>query len=127
MTMSIDRLTRVNELMRREIGESLLRLIPDAGGDASTVTVTHVITSKDLRVARVLVSVRGTPAEQEKTLGQLRRWRTEIQRRVNKDLTLKYTPRLQFQLDSSVADGDRVLQLLARMEEEDVAPDPGMP
>ena len=125
--MSIDRLDRVNELMRREIGDALLRLIPDAGGDASTVTVTHVITSKDLRVARVLVSVRGTPEEQEKMLGRLRRWRTEIQRRINRDLTLKYTPRLHFQLDSSVADGDRILQLLASIEEEESAPDPEQP
>lgn len=125
--MSIDRLDRVNELMRREIGDALLRLIPDAGGDASTVTVTHVITSKDLRVARVLVSVRGTPGEQEKMLGRLRRWRTEIQRRINRDLTLKYTPRLHFQLDSSVADGDRILQLLASIEEEESAPDPEQP
>jgi len=125
--MSVDRLDRVNELMRREIGEALLRLIPDAGGDASTVTVTHVITSKDLRAARVLVSVRGTPEEQEKMLGRLRRWRTEIQRRINRDLTLKYTPRLHFLLDSSVADGDRILQLLASIEEEGSAPDPEQP
>lgn len=130
--MSIDRLTRVNELLRREIGETLLRLIPDAGGDAAGLTVTHVMAGKDLRTARVLVSVRGTPAEQVDVLRQLRRWRAEIQRRINTDLTLKYTPRLNFQLDSSVADGDRILKLLASMEEEEDAaqesvPHPGRP
>jgi len=122
--MSIDRLTRVNELLRREIGEALLRLLPEADGDAAAVTVTHVEANRDLREARVLVSVRGTPEQQEQVLRRIRRWRTEIQRRINTDLALKYTPRLHFRLDASVAKGDHVLRLLAEMEEEEGINDP---
>jgi len=122
--MSVDRLTRVNELLRREIGEALLRLIPESDADASRVTVTHVIASRDLRTARVLVSVRGNTNQQAEFLGHLRRWRVEVQRRINKDLTLKYTPRLHFQLDSSVVEGNHILQLLADMEEKEEALNP---
>ena len=39
------------------------------------------------------------------------------------EIILKYTPVLQFVLDRSVADGDRVLDLLRHMEDEDHAGD----
>ena len=37
---------------------------------------------------------------------------------MSKEVILKYTPVLQFVLDHSVADGDRVLDLLRHMEDE---------
>jgi ribosome-binding factor A len=50
-------------------------------------------------------------------LALLRRHRKEIQDRINRDLTLKYTPRLTFELDTSLERGDHVLDLLAEIEE----------
>jgi len=57
--MKTDRLTRVNELLRREIGVVLYRLLDRSQFDLAALTVTHVITSSDLRSARVLISIRG--------------------------------------------------------------------
>jgi ribosome-binding factor A len=113
--MSIDRLTRLNALMKREIAESLFEVMSAERFDLAAVTITHVITNRDLRSARVLVSIRGHAAERSRMLDALRRHRGEIQSRINRDLTLKYTPRLTFDLDLSIERGDRVLGLLAHM------------
>ena len=71
--MSIDRLERVNALIKREIGESLFHIMNDQAFDLAAVTVTHVITSRNLRTARVLVSIRGDEEKKTRMLGLLRR------------------------------------------------------
>ena len=62
--MKADRITRVNELIRRELGVQLYRIINRPNFDAAAVTFTHVLTSVDLRNCRVLVSIRAPQAEQ---------------------------------------------------------------
>jgi len=110
------RLTRVNELIRREIGESLFRLMNENQFDLAAVTVTHVITSPSLRQARVLVSIRDHQNERDTMMALLRRHRADMQERINRNLGLKYTPKLTFELDTSLERGDHVLDLLNRMD-----------
>lgn len=114
--MSVDRMERINELIRREIGEAFSRIINDTRFDRSAVTVTEVSAARNLRTARVLVSVRGDEQQQQQTISLIRRHRTEIQQAINRDLTIKYTPVLHFELDASIQKGDRVLDLLAHLE-----------
>lgn len=116
--MSADRITRVNELLRHEIGEALFYIMNEADFDLSAVTITHVITSRNLRNARVLVSIRDHHEQRKNMLSLLRKHRPEIQRRINSNLVMKYTPRLTFELDTSVEKGDRILSLLSKMEKE---------
>ncbi len=113
--MSVDRLKRVNELLRREIGEALYHVMKEADFDMSAVTVTHVITSRNLRHARVLVSIRDHKNERQRMLGHIRRHRREIQAMINRDLVLKYTPKLSIELDESVERGDHVLEVLSEL------------
>lgn len=117
--MSSKRIERVNELLRREIGEALFHLITEEPFDLSAVTVTHVIAAPNLRHARVLVSIRDHVDEREHMLSILKRHRKEIQEGINRNLNLKYTPRLTFVLDTSVEKGDNMLSLLSRLEEEE--------
>ena len=124
--MKADRITRVNELIRRELGLQLYRVVNRADFDPAAVTFTHIQTSVDLRSCRVLVSIRGAPAEQERLLGILKRHRVEFQEAVHQNVVLRYTPHLHFVLDHSVEQGDSVLALLNRMEASgEVAPDAG--
>jgi ribosome-binding factor A len=131
--MSIDRLTRVNELLKREIGEALFRVMQEQDFDIGAVTVTHVVVSRNLRHARVLVSIRDHESERRRMLDLLRKHRPEIQNRINRDLVLKYTPRLNFELDTSLERGDHVLEILQALQQmetpgEDPVPDaePGL-
>lgn len=115
--MKTDRLTRVNELLRREIGSILYRLLDRSQFDLAALTVTHVITSSDLRSARVLVSIRGHERDRQAMLSRVQHLHGDIQQEIAKVVVLKYTPKLSFSLDTSIEVGDRVLDILAKLPE----------
>lgn len=114
--MKIDRLARVNEQLRREIASALYRLVDRSTFDVAAVTITHVITSSDLRTARVLVSIRGHEAHRRQMVGRLQSLHGALQQEIAGHVILKYTPKLHFVLDESVESGDRVLSLLSTLE-----------
>lgn len=124
--MKADRITRVNELIRRELGLQLYRVVNRPDFDSAAVTFTHALTSVDLRSCRVLVSIRGEPAEQARMLSILKRHRVAFQSAIHDHIVLRYTPHLHFVLDLSVEQGDHILQILHQMEATgEVAPDAG--
>ncbi|MBU4200355.1 MAG: 30S ribosome-binding factor RbfA [Verrucomicrobia bacterium] len=119
--MSVDRLIRVNALLKREIGSYLFRIMNENQFDLSAVTITRVATSKDLREARVFVSIRDHHGERARMLAILRKHRAEIQAHISATIVLKYTPCLTFEPDTSVEEGDHVLNLIAQLETENPA------
>jgi ribosome-binding factor A len=128
--MNTDRITRVNELLRREIAEALFHVMNEANLDLSAITITRVIASRNLRNARVLVSIRDNVERRKSIIGMLVRHRVAMQAMINKDCQLKFTPRLVFELDPSLEKGDHVLAVLSKLEipetepEENVKSDP---
>ena len=123
--MSVKRLERVNALLRREIGEALYHVFAGENMDVGAITVTEVSCAPNLRNATVMVSIFGHENERASMLGRLSRKARELQAMINRDLTLKYTPRLSFKLDLSVEKGDHVLDILSHMPgyEDDTVPD----
>lgn len=115
--MGQDRLTRVNELLKREIASVLYRDMAGTEFKFEEVTITRVETSSNLRHARVYVSIRGTDRDAERILHELRSHRARLQNLIHRDVILKYTPVLQFIRDTSVALGDRVLDVLSHLPE----------
>ena len=112
----VDRLLRVNELVKRELAGLLERYpVPELSG--VLVSVTEVNCSVDLRNAAVFVSVYGgkTPAR-DAVMKHLAKMRPEWQRHLAATLGFKHTPVLSFELDGRQAAGDRVLELLREME-----------
>ncbi|MBU1694215.1 MAG: 30S ribosome-binding factor RbfA [Verrucomicrobia bacterium] len=114
--MSRQRMVRVNELLKREVASALYRVMNEAGFDLTAVTVTGVDVGSDLRTARVRVSIRDHRDERRKMLNLLRRHRGDIQELLHRNVILKYTPKLSFELDESIEQGDRILQILYKME-----------
>ncbi len=113
-----DRLTRVNELLKREIASYLYRVMNQEGFDLSSVTVTHVIVSSNLRQARVLVSIRDHQHDRGSMLRMLRESRQAINQHLRRTVKLKYVPALNFEFDDSLSSGDHVLDILDRLEHE---------
>lgn len=120
----INRLDRVNALMRRVIGEACFTVLGTEGLDLSAITVTRVVTASNLRDATVYVSVFGHEAERGRYLRVIGSHHQDFQRVVNREMKLKYTPVLHFRADESVEKGDHVLDLLLRMESEEAAKAP---
>jgi len=116
--MPSNRIVRVNELLKREIASDLVKLLDNTDINPATVMVSGVDTTPDLKFATVYVSVIGDAKFQEKALRVVERQRNELQRRINKVSSFKFTPRLTFILDHSIEKGDYVLDMIKKMEEE---------
>jgi len=114
--MSVDRLERVNALLRREIGEAFFKVFMGDPIDLAAVTVTRVETARNLRNATVSISIYGHESDRGAILRKIADKARELQSLINRDLTLKYTPRLRFVLDGSVEKGDHVLAVLSKLE-----------
>ncbi|MBT3296515.1 MAG: ribosome-binding factor A [Verrucomicrobia bacterium] len=110
-------------MLKRELSTALFRMLaPEERVDTAAVTITHVITSRNLRNARVLISILGHEHERGTILDKIRHHRKELQQHIARHIRLKYTPCLDFELDTSVEQGDHVLGLLQAMEEDFTIP-----
>jgi ribosome-binding factor A len=118
------RLLRVNESVK----EALSTIISAEGlkdPRVGFVTLTGVRVSRDLRHAKVYLSVLGTSAERESTMDALENSRGYLQSRLGQSLHLRRTPQLQFFYDDAL-DNALHIQKLLKMEESvlgSVAPD----
>lgn len=112
-----DRLTRVNELLKREIADYLERdsFLKDGAG---LVSILGVSISCNLRTAVVSVSVLGSQEAKKAAMERLAVSRVNIQKRVARDVTLKFTPVLRFVLDENVEKGDKILGMIREMEKD---------
>ena len=118
------RVDRVNELLRSEISFLLAREIKDPRV-SGVISVTEVIASSDLRSARVYVSVMGTQSDQRAALDGIRSAASYLRRELRERVNLKHTPHMTFLLDDSMAEGDRVLQLMNSIGTEPMPEDAG--
>jgi len=110
--MGVDRLERVNSLLKRVIAEAMFSVLQGDSVQPGLVTVTDVACGKDLRDATVKVSVFGDDALKETALQHIRHNARKFQAIINREVRLKFTPRLTFQLDLSLEKGDEVLAIL---------------
>jgi ribosome-binding factor A len=115
--MPTPRMRRVNEAVREVLSAHIGDLKDPRIG---FVTVTAVETSPDLRNARVFVSVLGDAVQREETLDGLRASHGFLQAKVNEELRMKRTPKLEFAYDESVDEGLRISELL----EHEARPEP---
>ena len=115
---SPDRITRVNEILKREIADLIERYGFKDG--TCLISVTGVRVSSDLRNAAVEVSVfGGGPTAKGEALKFLKKHRRDLQHKISQDVTLKYTPVLHFIIDNTIEEGDRVFALISKLEKDD--------
>ncbi len=106
------RLNKVNELIRTTIAEIIAREIELPPG--SFVTVVKVDTTRDLRYARVFVSV--FPEKKfGKTMEFLRKRLYLMQGALNKKLHMKPLPRIELVADKTEAEADKIERLLKEL------------
>jgi ribosome-binding factor A len=110
-----ERMRRVNESVRQVLAEALPDLKDPRIG---LVTITGVVTSSDLRVATVYVSVLGNARKRRSTLAGLEAAHGLLQGQLARQLRMKRTPQLTFEYDLSVERGVRMTQLI-----DELAPD----
>jgi ribosome-binding factor A len=107
------RIDRVDELLRQEIGRILAKDVQDP--HVGFATVTDVETTPDLRHARVWVSVIGGAPERAETLAALERAMGFVRHELGLRLRLKRIPALHVALDDSAARGTRVMRIIEEL------------
>ena len=108
------RLDRVNELLKRSLGEIVRREFQVES--AGLITVNEVQVAPDLQTATVYVGVIGNARQKQEAIPQLEKQRARIQSLMASDVVLRYTPVLRFLFDNSVERGNRVLAILEEVE-----------
>ncbi len=109
--MAARRMDRVNALLRERIGEVLVTELSDPRL-SSVVSVIRVVTSSDLRNAKVYVSVLGDDGQKQKSLEALTSASGFINRSVKKGIDLKYMPFLVFEIDDSIEKAAKTIGLI---------------
>lgn len=101
---------RVADQLRIEVADILAKKSKDPR--LHTVTVTNVEVTKDLRIARVYVSILGSQEEEARVLKALTSASGFVRSELGRRLELRYTPEVKFWADSSGPRGDRILNIL---------------
>ena len=105
---------RIQEQLVQELSEMIRRDLRDPR--IGFVTLTGAEITRDLRHAKVFVSIYGTEEEQKQALKALNSasgiLRGEFARRVH----LRLAPDIEFRLDEGIARGQRIFELLHSVE-----------
>ncbi len=115
--MGSHRKERLEELIKRIIGDALLGEIKDPRiGFASVV---RVDLSKDYTNADVWVSVLGGDSDRKKSLEGLESAGAYIQHLLGRELKLRVTPRIRFHMDDSIEKGVRLVGVIDSLVSKD--------
>ena len=105
------RIAQINQLIRREISQLLQREVKDPRLN-TFVTITEVVTSPDLRYAKVFASHLGNETENREILKALTAAAGFLRNELARRLKLRRTPELIFRWDDSIEHGDHILNLI---------------
>ena len=81
------------------------------------VTVTGVEVTRDLRHAKVFVSIMGTESERQATLEGLDSAASHLRSRIGRALRLRVAPEITFRYDDSIARAAKIEALLAELRD----------
>ena len=108
---------RINEEFKREISIIIRDEIKDPRMTAM-VSITSVKVSKDLRYAKVFVSIFGKNEEEKnETFAALKSASGYVRREVGQRMNLRNTPQIIFELDDSISYSMRIEELIDKVKD----------
>lgn len=109
------RVSRVAELIKREVSQMLIHDIKDDRVGSGMVSVTDVVVSGDLQHAKIFVSVYGSEEAKSETMAGLKSATGYVRSELGQRVRLRRTPEVIFQEDPSIERGTKVLSLLNQL------------
>ncbi|MEH1900610.1 MAG: 30S ribosome-binding factor RbfA [Nostoc sp.] len=109
------RVSRVSELIKREVSQMLLNGIKDDRVGTGMVSVTDVDVSSDLQHAKIYVSIYGTDEAKVETMAGLKSATGYVRSELGARIRLRRTPEVIFLEDRSIERGNKVLALLDQL------------
>lgn len=114
MPHRFSRSKRVADLLKREMATMLMGEIKDPRVQG-LVTVMAVEVSEDLRYAKVFISVMGSEDERASVIAGINKAKGFVRKTIGSRLGLRRVPELQFQLDRSLENREKIEALLAEI------------
>lgn len=111
------RVSRVAELIKREVSQMLFNGIKDDRVGMGMVSVTDVDVSGDLQHATIFVSIYGTEEAKTETMAGLKSATGYVRSELGSRVRLRRTPEVIFVEGRSIERGTKVLSLLNQLEE----------
>jgi ribosome-binding factor A len=112
------RVSRVAELIKREVSQMLFNGIKDDRVGTGMVSVTDVDVSGDLQHAKIYVSIYGTDEAKVETMAGLKSATGYVRSELGARVRLRRTPEVIFLEDRSIERGNKVLALLSQLNHE---------
>ena len=109
--MNNKRLGRISEEVRKVVSETLANGLKDPRVNPMT-TVTKVEVTRDLRYAKIYVSVLGDEREKKETIEGLENAKGFLRRDISSKIDLRYAPEPMFILDESIEQGIYMSKLI---------------
>ncbi len=110
---------RLAEEIKREVTDMLQVELNDPR-ICKLTSITDVEVSRDLRYAKVFVSVYGTEQEQSQTLVGLQSAGGFIRMELGKRIRLRFLPELTFSLDPSIKRGIELTHLISEVMDKEI-------
>lgn len=107
---------RINEEIKKEVSEIIRNEVRDPRLTAM-VSVTRVDVTKDLRYAKVFVSIFGNEEEKKNSLNALKNSSGFIRREVGHRVNLRFTPEITIDLDNTIEHGMHINALIESIKE----------
>jgi ribosome-binding factor A len=101
---------RVSEVIKEAVANIILQDLSDP--HFGFVTVTRAKVSPDLKNATVYFSILGDTDQQNRTLDHLKRAKARIRHLLSGQVTLRYLPELNFEIDKLLLEERKVGQIL---------------
>lgn len=113
--MSVDRLSKLSEQIKKEISYIIQNEIKDPRVPMLT-SVVNVEVTRDLRYAKVYVSVFGDEEKKAKCIEGLKSASGYIRKEVGSRMDIRYIPELIFEIDRSIEYGMHIDKVLKEMK-----------
>lgn len=114
----VDRISRISEEMKKEISNIIQNDLKDPRLPRM-VSILAANVTRDLRYAKVRISVLGNNEEKKGAIKALKSAAGFIRREVGHRMQLRYTPELQFELDDSIEYGVYITRLIDNLSKEE--------
>jgi ribosome-binding factor A len=119
--MPTRRTVRVAEVLRKELSACMSQSLDLEG---LLITISSVELPPDMRQAYVYVSTLNPDLERNEALKLLNRNRSAWQSAIGRRLGTKFTPQLNFRFDEAIERGDRVMEILTKLEQQQKTGEP---
>ena len=109
--MNSHRIDRINSMLRNEVSKIINENIKDPRINP-LISITKVKTSKDLSNSKISISLMGNDLEKTNTLKALKSASGFIRHNLQKNISLKKIPSINFTIDETIVTGQRITKLI---------------